>query len=80
MNWGMLPFLINEAPEFKVGDYIFVPNIKYILEENTLSKITAYVIGDEIKEFELNIADMTPDEREIVKAGCLINHNRKRIR
>ena len=76
----MLPFLINETPEFKVGDYIFVPNIKNILEGDDLSKITAYVIGDEIKEFNLHIADMTPDEKEIVKAGCLINYNRKRVK
>ena len=28
MNWGMLPFLLDSEPDFEVGDYIFVPNIK----------------------------------------------------
>ena len=36
-----------------------------------LQNITAYVIGKSIKEIQLYIADMTAEEREIVKAGCL---------
>lgn len=79
MNWGMIPFLMDEMPEFKVGDYIYVPNIKNIIEGN-MSKIPAYVIGEEIKEINLHIADMTPEEKEIVKAGCLINYNRAKMK
>lgn len=33
-----------------------------------------------IKELHLYIGDMTAEEREIVKAGCLINYNRNRQR
>jgi aconitate hydratase len=77
MNWGMIPFLLDEMPEFKVGDYIYVPNIRNILDGDML-KIPAYIIGDEIKEFKLYVADMTPDEKHIVKAGCLINHNKNK--
>jgi len=77
MNWGMIPFLLDEMPEFKVGDYIYVPNIRNILDGDML-KIPAYIIGEEIKEFKLYVADMTPDEKSIVKAGCLINHNRNK--
>ena len=36
------------------------------------------MIGDEVKEISLYIADMTEDEKKIVKAGCLINYNRAR--
>ncbi|MGM9532692.1 hypothetical protein, partial [Intestinibacter sp.] len=63
--------------EFEVGDYIFVPNIRKALDGD-MKDIKAYVIGDEIKELSLYIADMTNDEKEIVKAGCLINYNRNR--
>ena len=31
-----------------------------------------------VEEIHLYVADMTPEEREIVKAGCLINYNRNR--
>lgn len=79
MNWGMIPFLLDEQPKFEVGDYIYIPNIKTILDGD-MNKIPAYIIGEEIKEFNLHIADMTPDEKAIVKAGCLINHNRNKIK
>lgn len=79
MNWGMIPFLLDGEPNFEVGDYIFVPNIREALD-GPMSEIPAYVIAanDGIKaELQLYIADMTPEEREIVKSGCLINYNRK---
>lgn len=79
MNWGMIPFLLDEAPEFEVDDYIYVPNIKNLLDGD-MTKIPAYVIGKEVKEFNLYVADMTPDERKIVKDGCLINFNRNKIK
>ncbi|MDO5417310.1 MAG: hydratase [Lachnospiraceae bacterium] len=77
MNWGMLPFQMEEEPEFGVGDYIYVPGIRRILDGD-LKDIRAYVLGETVKEIKLYIADMTPEEREIVKAGCLINFNRNR--
>ena len=40
--------------------------------------IKAYVIGDTVKEIKLYIAEMTDDEKKIVKAGSLINYNRSR--
>ena len=60
-----------------MGDYLYVPNIRRQLDGD-LKAIKAYVLGDEVKEISLYIADMTPEEREIVKAGCLINYNRNR--
>ena len=78
MNWGMVPFQMEADAQFEVGDYIFVPNIRKALDGD-MKDIKAYVISDNIKELDLYIADMTPDEKEIVKAGCLINYNRNRI-
>lgn len=78
MNWGMIPFQMKAAPEFEVGDYIYVPGIKEALG-GSLQDIKGYVIKDgSITELDLYIADMTADERKIVKAGCLINYNRLR--
>ena len=77
MNWGMVPFQMEADAQFEVGDYIFVPSIRKALDGD-MKDIKAYVISDNIKELDLYIADMTPDEKEIVKAGCLINYNRNR--
>lgn len=77
MNWGMVPFQMEADAQFGVGDYIFVPNIRKALDGD-MKDIKAYLISDNIKELDLYIADMTPDEKEIVKAGCLINYNRNR--
>ena len=79
MNWGMLPFLLDAEPDFEVGDYIFVPNIKSHLRGD-MSKIPAYIIGNDIKEISLNIAEMTDAEKSIVEAGSLINYNKSKIK
>ena len=76
MNWGMLPFQMKNEPAFESGDYILVPNVLDAMDGD-MQSIKAYVLGDEVKEIELYIAPMTEDEKKIVKAGCLINFNRK---
>ena len=79
MNWGMIPFHLKGAPDaFEVGDYIYVPGIRKALDGD-LSDIKGYVMKDgKAEPIDLYILDMTENEREIVKAGCLINFNRNR--
>ena len=77
MNWGMVPFQMKGEPEFEVGDYIYIPGIRSALDGD-MKDIKAYVLGSNKKELTLYIADMTEDEKKIVKAGCLINYNRSR--
>lgn len=77
INWGMLPFQMKEDASFEVGDYIYVPHIKKALDGD-MKDIKAYVVGNTLQEISLYIADMTEDEKKIVKAGCLINYNRNR--
>ncbi len=77
INWGMLPFIYpaEELP-FANDDYIFVPGIEKAIREKA-DKVKAYVVKDELKEFELGLGELTDDEREIILKGCLINYNRK---
>ncbi|SCP96382.1 hydratase [Anaerobium acetethylicum] len=77
INWGMLPFLtdVEELP-FENGDYIFVPGIAAAIREKS-AIIKAYVVGDELKEFELKLGELTDDERDIILKGCLINYYRE---
>ncbi len=76
INWGMLPFQMVEEPNFDVNDYIYIPNIRTLIDGD-MKDIKGYVIGEEVKEIKLYIAPLTDDEKAIIKAGCLINFNRK---
>ena len=77
INWGMLPFLIDEGElPFTNGDYLFVPGIADLVKHE-VSKIKAYVVKDGgLKEFTLKLGEMTEEERQIILKGCLINYNR----
>ena len=77
MNWGMVPFQLAGEPRFEVGDHLFVPGIRAALDGD-LADVAAYVVRADgtVCKVSLYVADMTPEERAIVKAGCLINHNR----
>ena len=79
MNWGMLPFQMEGEPNFEVGDCVFVPGIRATLDGD-LADIAAWVVRADgtVEQVKLAIADMTPEERAIVKAGCLINYNREK--
>ncbi len=78
INWGMLPFIIEEGPlPFKNLDYLFLPGIRTAIEEKK-TEFTAYVIADgQLKEFTLRMGNLTDDETEIILKGCLINYNRR---
>lgn len=73
INWGMLPFIYPEEIPFSNGDYIFIQDIKKAVEQKE-NVIHAWVVGDEMKAFELHLGDLTDDEREIITRGCLINY------
>ena len=77
INWGMLPFLIQEGElPFKNLDYLFVPGIKAAVE-NKAEVIKAYVVKEGgLTEFELKLGELTDEERQIILKGCLINYNR----
>lgn len=77
INWGMLPFLIEEGElPFQKGDYLFLPDIRKAVEEKA-TEVTAFVVREGgLQEFTLKLGEMTDDERQIILDGCLINYNR----
>ena len=77
INWGMLPFLIDEGElPFKNGDYLFAPHVTEAVK-NGAKEVEAYVVeGNALKPFTLKLGEMTAEEREIILKGCLINYNR----
>lgn len=73
INWGMIPFIFEEEElPFHNLDFIFIPGIRTAII-NKATKVKAYVVRDTLEEFELQIKEMTDDERQIILDGCLIN-------
>ena len=79
INWGMLPFQLAGEPAFDVGDAIFVPGVRDALSAGA-SRFPAWIISQngQLSPVELTMAPLTTEEREIIKAGCLINYNKAR--
>ena len=75
INWGMVPFLIEDPSIIELGDYVFVPGIKQAVLENTES-ITAYAVKKDgrVVSFTASTGALTEDERQIITDGCLINY------
>ena len=76
INWGMVPFVLNEEATFADDDYIFVPDIRDVLDTD-MKEIKAYVLGEQIRPLSLTIEPLTEEEKEIIRCGSLINYNRK---
>jgi aconitate hydratase len=75
INWGMLPFHMKEEPNFQNGDWIYIPDVYSIVDQN-VDTIPAWVIGSENREISLSMLPLTSEEAEIVRKGGLINYNR----
>ncbi len=75
INWGMIPFIYDQEIPFENGDYIFIKDIKEAVKDNK-PKVQAYIVNKDMKEFTLEIGQLTEDERQIILKGCLINYYR----
>ncbi len=73
INWGMLPFVMDEDYAFDIDDYVFVPGVVDAIK-NKDDVIKAYVVNKGMKEISLTLGALTDDERDIILAGCLINY------
>ncbi len=73
INWGMLPFVIDEDYSFDVDDFVFVPGIAAAIRDKA-DVIKAYIVNKDMKEINLTLGQLTDDERDIILAGCLINY------
>ena len=73
INWGMLPFVIDEDYKFDIDDYVFIPDIVKAIKDKS-DIIKAYVVNKDMRELNLTLGALTDDERDIILAGCLINY------
>ncbi len=77
INWGMVPFVTDEADAFACGDYVFVPGVREAVKQ-CIGEMTVYAVKADgtVKQFTVSLGDLTEDERQIIMDGCLINYYR----
>jgi len=77
INWGMLPLTLPENTELhlELGEMIYLPGIRAAVK-NGAEKVAAIIIALDGKQrsTELCLANLAPEERKIILAGCLINY------
>lgn len=78
INWGMLPFLIQEPDKISLNSYVFVPGVRKALL-SAQSEIHAYVVepNGKVGTISLSLGALTDDERQILADGCLINYYKR---
>ena len=76
INWGMLP-LVCKKFDFKVGDYIFIENIRQLIAKDDPVIAATHISGGKAKTIYLTIGSLTEEEKKIILSGCLINYNKK---
>ncbi len=77
INWGMIPFTISrgEQDKLSVNDYVFIPGIRQAIESGK-EQIRAFVVNETDKKEEINLEmnNLSKNERDIILSGCLINY------
>lgn len=76
INWGMLPFTVDkeEVPKLAVNDQIFIPGIRTGVKDGAVT-VNAFVISDHgSTPIKLKLENLSPEDRDIILAGCLINY------
>lgn len=76
INWGMIPFTVDQSEEFnyEVGDYIFIPGIKEIIQSGKEEADAQVISKNGVKSIKLYIKNLTKDESDIILKGSLINY------
>ena len=77
INWGILPFTLPADADFpyEVGDCVFVPNVREaVINGREVLEATVIKTDGSKSPITLNLMGLTPDEKEIILEGCLMNY------
>ncbi len=77
INWGMLPLLCRNF-EFSVGDYIYIAHIDSLIKTDSPAIPARLISGGKVKNITFDIGLLTPEEKNIILSGCLINYNKNK--
>jgi aconitate hydratase len=74
INWGLLPLTTDADAKYEIGDLIFLPGVRSQIEAGS-EVLPAKIIGaDGVRDLRLYLKNLSPEERAIILAGCLINY------
>ena len=77
INWGILPFTLDPDTSFdyEVGDCVFVEGIRNKIASGE-EEFDARVVrtNGKTESLKLYVKGLTAEEKEILLAGCLMNH------
>ncbi len=80
INWGMLPFTVEEPFEGEVDDFVFVKDVLEAVKScKETMPATLIKQSGERKEICLTLKGLTDEEREILVQGCLMNYYASKI-
>lgn len=80
INWGILPFTIdeNEKFEYSEGDFVFVPDVRKLITSGKEEFPSKVIKKDgSTADIMLYVKGLTPEEKEIITDGCLMNYYAK---
>ena len=76
INWGILPFLTDDASLLEKNNWVYIKGIKNSLFNDGF--IDAYVYdGKEVKPIRLSLGKLSEEEKQILSCGSLINYYKK---
>jgi len=78
INWGIVPLtLSDDSFGAKVGDWIYIEGIRSGILSGKEEFEGKLVTSEGIRTINLRCAGLTPEEREILTDGCLMNYYAK---
>lgn len=78
INWGMLPFVADEATLKKIAlnEFLYIPQLKQALTSGQEVLEAHLLKPGKAEKIQLTLPGLTVVERAIILAGCLINYYR----
>ncbi|MDR1388466.1 MAG: hydratase [Treponema sp.] len=76
INWGIIPFIVEGETCFKNGDYIYVKNAWELIDGASQEALVINGGGKLQSRFMLKAPVLDETEKQLLRAGCLINANR----
>lgn len=76
INWGILPFRTAGKLDLKIGEYVFIQNIRQVVLEGQ-KEIRLEVLGNEKRTLLCSLDELTEEEKGILLEGSILNYYKK---
>ena len=68
----MLPLTTKDDFTLEVGDYLYIDDVLKLIDE--CKGVIKTLKGDKIGILNVDLGNLTAEEKEILKQGCLMNY------